>query len=130
MQDYVAKLSGLESQIESLKQYKIRLYENYIAGETTKEIFLKQKADTDKKITDIALEKENLELEMQAQTEVSNTKDTNDAQSEYLRSVFSSSDKLTYEMAQAFIHAIYVYDEENIEIEWKFKDIFVEDDNM
>ncbi|MFI3227157.1 MAG: recombinase family protein [Clostridia bacterium] len=130
VQDYIAKLSGLESQIESLKQYKIRLYENYIAGETNKEIFLKQKADTDKKITDIELEKEKLELEMQAQTEVSNTRDTNDAQSKYLMSAFSSSDKLTYEMAQAFIHAIYVYDEDNIEIEWKFKDIFVEGDNM
>ncbi|MGF0008509.1 hypothetical protein ACQRBP_14470 [Eubacteriales bacterium SGI.150] len=36
---------------------------------------------------------------------------------------FESSDGLTMELAHAFIKAIYVYDVDNIEIEWRFKDV-------
>lgn len=121
--DVVAELSVLDSQIESLKNYKIRLYENYTTGDITKDLFLKQKADADKKIADIETEKVALKEKIQAKrtdTTTPNLKIDN------LITIFSKEDKLTYEMARAFIKAIYIYDEADIEIEWKFKDIFTE----
>lgn len=130
-QDFIRELSSLDSQIDSLKNYKIRLYENYTSEELTKEMFLKQKADTDKKIDDIKQKKERIEAQLRGKNEVSQTKDANDAQSKYLVSIFyTSSDKLTYDMVHAFINVIYVYDENNIEIEWKFKDMFMEEINV
>ena len=130
VQDLIGELSSLDSQIESLKSYKIRLYENYTSEELTKEMFLKQKADTDKKIADIEITKEKLEAQLRGKNEIIQTSDTKDAQSKYLTSVFLSSDKLTYDMTHAFINAIYVYGENNIEIEWKFKDMFMEGANV
>lgn len=119
--DVVAELSLLDGQIESLKNYKIRLYENYTTGEITKDLFLKQKAEADVKLSDIEVLKSEIEENLNTKD---NIQQTGDRQLDNLLSVFSNSDKLTYEMAHSFIKAIYIYDETNIEIEWKFKDIF------
>lgn len=119
--DFIAELSSLDSQIESLKNYKIRLYENYTSGELTKEMFLKQKTDVDKNIADIEVSKIEIEENLNS---TSTPISTGDTQIDSLISIFSQSDKLTYEMAHSFIKAIYIHDENNIEIEWKFKDIF------
>ena len=37
-----------------------------------------------------------------------------------------NSSDLTYELAHAFISAMYIHDQDNIEIVWKFGDIFDE----
>ena len=121
--DVVAELSLLDSQIDSLKSYKIRLYENYTSGELTKEMFLKQKADADTKIADIEVKKSELEENLNS---ANDTAQTGDEQVDNLLAIFSKSNKLTYEMAHSFIKAIYIYDDENIEIEWRFKDVFTE----
>ncbi len=119
--DFITELSSLDSQIESLKSYKIRLYENYTSGELTKEMFLKHKDDADKKITDIEVNKIEIEENFSS---ANNPVDTGDTQVNNLISIFSKSNKLTYEMSHSFINAIYVHGEDSIEIEWKFKDIF------
>lgn len=37
--------------------------------------------------------------------------------------LYTRSEKLTYELAHAFIKAIYVHSDNRIELEWKFKDL-------
>ncbi len=120
-QDLMIEMSSLESHIESLKRYKIRLYENYTGGEITKAIFLKQKADTDTKIADIEIKKSELADKLNTKESTHNKADR---QTDNLLSIFSESNKLTYEMAHSFIKTIYIHNDDKIEIEWKFKDIF------
>lgn len=118
--DFISVLSELDTQIESFKSYKIRLYENYTGGEITKELFLKQKAETDTKIAEAFADRNRIEENLKAGA----TPKEIDRKMDSLLSVFAKDAKLTYEMAHSFIKAIYVYGTEEFEIEWNFKDIF------
>ena len=108
----VDKAKRLQSQAEQLKVAKLRLYEKYAADEISREAYLKAKGELDSKLSE-------------------NEKEVKEAMPDFPKSeadthlieVCNSSkgvEKLTHDLAHAFIKAVYIYPEDRVEIEWKF----------
>ncbi len=112
----VTKLSELQMQIEGVKKLKARQYKQYVEGELSKEKFIDLKSKGDIKIE--KLENEIEEVRSKKQQGLINEEATK------LIDVFLNSENLTNEMVKMFIETIYVYDENRIEIIWKFRDLF------
>ena len=108
----VDKVKRLQSQAEQLKAAKLRLYEKYAAEEISREAYLKAKAELDSKLA------ENERAVKEAMPDSPKT----DADTRLIDVCNSSKgvDRLTHDLAYAFIKGIYVYPEERVEIEWKF----------
>ena len=106
------KAKHLHVQSEHLKAAKLRLYEKYVADEISREAYLKAKAELDGKLSEN--EKEVKEATFDFPKSGADTR---------LIEVCNSSkgvDRLTYDLAHAFIKSVYVYLEDKVEIEWKF----------
>ena len=113
------KIRTLQKQNEQHKASKLRLYEKYAAGSITKEAYIQQKAATDVKIAenDGVIQRSHERMkELDSETACSDEK--LDAVCEQ----YADCKALTYELTHAFISAVYIYDLDNIEIVWKFKD--------
>ena len=113
------KIRTLQKQNEQNKASKLRLYEKYAAGSITKEAYIQQKAAADVKIAenDGAIQRSHERMkELDSETACSDEK--LDAVCEQ----YADCKALTYELTHAFISAVYIYDLDNIEIVWKFKD--------
>ena len=116
-------LDGIRNKIEAIKKEKLELYERYCSGELTKEEYLDEKAVLNKE-----LERKE-EEEKLAEKEVRDLpiKETSVAsEAEAICRIYRDEDKLTYEMAHAFVDRIIVFQDHRIEIVWRFKDIFSE----
>lgn len=108
----VDKAKRLQFQAEQLKAAKLRLYEKYAADEISREAYLKAKAELDGKLA--VNERELKEATLDSPKSDADTR---------LIEICNSSkgvEKLTHDLAHAFIKAIYVYPEDRAEIEWKF----------
>lgn len=116
--DKVTKLSDLQMQVDGIKKLKTRQYKQYAEEEISRDMFVKLKADCDNKIAELETQIEVLSKEKMPVA--TNNKTTS------LINLFSSRENFTNEIAKAFIKAIYIYDDENIEIEWNFKDNLTE----
>lgn len=103
--------------IESLKQYKFKIYDDYISGTISKELFLSYTADTDLKIKQLNEQLEKVQIIEPVNKDVNN-------KFNYLIDLFDNNIKLSYELTHSFIEKVIVFDEKNIEIVWKFKDEF------
>lgn len=116
----VSRLKALQAQAEQLKAAKLRWYDRYISEEISKAEYLKMKAEADQKLADheAAVRREQECMDALGKT----CPGSNDGLDELCRKS-ESSDALTAELANAFIKAIYVYDVDRIEIEWRFKDV-------
>ena len=117
------KIRTLQKQNEQHKASKLRLYEKYAAGSITKEAYIQQKAAADVKIAenDGAIQRSHERMkELDSETACSDEK--LDAVCEQ----YADCKALTYELTHAFISAVYIYDLDNIEIVWKFKENVVE----
>jgi len=113
------KIRTLQKQNEQNKASKLRLYEKYAAGSITKEAYIQQKAAADVKIAenDGAIQRSHERMkELDSETACSDEK--LDAVCEQ----YADCKALTYELTHTFISAVYIYDLDNIEIVWKFKD--------
>jgi uncharacterized membrane protein len=113
------KIRILQKQNEQHKASKLRLYEKYAAGSITKEAYIQQKAAADVKIAenDGVIQRSHERMkELDSETACSDEK--LDAVCEQ----YADCKALTYELTHAFISAVYIYDLDNIEIVWKFKD--------
>ena len=108
----VDKAKRLQSQAEQLKAAKLRLYKKYAADEISRESYLKAKGELDGTLAE-------------------NEKEVKEAMPDFPESevdtrlieVCNSSkgvEKLTHDLAHAFIKSVYVYPEDRVEIEWKF----------
>ena len=116
------KIRTLQKQNEQHKASKLRLYEKYAAGSITKEAYIQQKAAADVKIAenDGAIQRSHERMkELDSETACSDEK--LDAVCEQ----YADCKALTYELTHAFISAVYIYDLDNIEIVWKFKDFLI-----
>ena len=107
-----------------MKQDKLKLYEKYCAEKLDRNTYLAEKAGIDERIakleTDISSSEERVsDLEEQS-SEVS-------SELEAACVSFQNETALTYDMAHAFVDRLVVYAEGNIEIKWRFKDIFAEE---
>lgn len=111
----------LQMQSEKLKGIKLRLYEKYTSGSITKDEYLKQKKVTDVKIAE---NNEAIQRGHERMQELDSDQSCSDEKLYAVCDEYKSSTALTYELTHAFISAVYVHDHHNIEIIWKFKDIF------
>ena len=113
------KIRTLQKQNEQHKASKLRLYEKYAAGSITKEAYIQQKAAADVKIAenDGVIQRSHERMkELDSETACS------DEKLDAVYDQYADCKALTYELTHAFISAVYIYDLDNIEIVWKFKD--------
>lgn len=112
----------LRAKIESLKKEKLKVYENYCTGKLDKNSYILRKGELDEKIAEyeynICMFKEHVKGSEES-VSVSYT------ELETAVSIYKVEECLTHEMAQTFIDKIIVYPEERMEIQWKFKDCFL-----
>ena len=106
-------------QNEQHKASKLRLYEKYAAGSITKEAYIQQKAATDAKIAE---NDEAIQRSHERMKELDSETSCSDEKLDAVCEQYADCKALTYELTHAFISAVYIYDLDNIEIVWKFKD--------
>ena len=109
---------NLSAELELLKEQKIRQYESYADGRTTKDAYLRKKQILCEKI-------EELERTIKGQeTLLSEQKDRQNAAIHLieLTEKYADAEKITYEAVDAFIQDVYVYDPKRIEIVFRFED--------
>lgn len=113
------KIRFLQKQNEQHKASKLRLYEKYAAGSITKEAYIQQKAATDAKIAE---NDEAIQRSHERMKELDSETACSDEKLDAVCKQYADCKALTYELTHAFISAVYIYDLDNIEIVWKFKD--------
>ena len=113
------KIRSLQKQNEQHKASKLRLYEKYAAGSITKEAYIQQKAATDAKIAE---NDEAIQRSHERMKELDSETSCSDEKLDAVCDQYADCKALTYELTHAFISAVYIYDLDNIEIVWKFKD--------
>ena len=113
------KIRILQKQNEQHKASKLRLYEKYAAGSITKEAYIQHNAATD---TKIAENDEAIQRSHERMKELDSETSCSDEKLDAVCEQYADCKALTYELTHAFISAVYIYDLDNIEIVWKFKD--------
>ena len=112
----------LSAELELLKEQKIRQYESYAEGHTTKETYLKKKKILCEKI-------ERLEQSLNCQgLLLSEQKDRRDTATQLIQLAgkYVDAEKITYEEVDAFIQDVFVHDPKRIEIVFQFEDVLQE----
>ena len=109
------KISALSGRIDSLNHEKIILYEKYVAEKVDREGFLSRKKEIVGEIA--ALEDKIRSLKEEAEDDIHIKKSTD------VCNEFRGVEKINRKMVEAFVDRIDVYEGENIQIRWKFKDI-------
>ncbi|MDE6589512.1 MAG: recombinase family protein [Oscillospiraceae bacterium] len=122
----VAELQKLGQRQERYKQEKFRAYENFNAGELTKDAYLRQRAEIDGKIASAKAEQDNQE---QLLSELERLAVQDKAQEDDVFLSYAGATELTAELAGTFIKEILVSSPTEIEIVWKFRDVFSMQDN-
>lgn len=117
----IAELTRLQQLQERYRQEKLNLYESYIAGDCIKERYLKKKAEIDKTVQDL---KEDAKKQEMALATLEKEAHTPENPLRELSSQYQDASSLTKEMVQAFVQDVYIYQDSQVEIVWKFKDCF------
>ena len=118
IQEKMDRLNSLERQIDSIKKDKLQKYEEYAAGNLTREGYLRKKQTADEEIEkrNAAMEECQKELEILEQEKPKQDRIGETAEQ------FRTETGLTYEMAQAFTEAVFIQSDGTVQIKWKFKD--------
>ena len=117
----VAELQKLEQQQERYRQEKFRVYEDYSGGTLTKDAYLRQRADIDSKLAAASAEQDKQE---QLLSELEHLAFQDKAQEDDVFTSFAGATELTAELAGTFIKEVLVSSPTEIEIVWKFRDVF------
>lgn len=117
----LAELQKLGQQQERYKQEKFRVYENFNAGGLTKDAYMKQRAEIDSKIASAKAEQDNQE-QLLAELERMAFQDKEQEDDMFIS--YAGATELTEELAGTFIKEILVSSPTEIEIVWKFRDVF------
>ena len=117
----VAELQKLEQQQERHRQEKFRVYEDFSGGALTKDAYLKQRAEIDSRL---AAAKAEQEAQEQLLSELEHLAVQDKAQEDDVFTSFAGATELTVELAQTFIKEVLVSSPTEIEIVWKFQDMF------
>lgn len=121
IKDCAAKLKALQTQTDQLKNGKLRLYEKYTSGSISKAEYLKQKTAFDENLAENA---EAIQKAHERMQELDSECSCSDERVNQVCEQYRNQTALTFELTHAFIKAIYVHDADNIEILWKFRDIY------
>ena len=119
----MAELTRLQQLQERYRQEKLTLYESYIAGDCSKEHYLKKKAEIDKTVQELD---ENVKKQDSALAALEEEAHAPENPLRELSNQYMDTPSLTKEMVQAFIQDIYIYPDSQIEIVWKFRDCFAD----
>ena len=117
----VAELQRLQQEQERYKQEKLRAYENFSGGTLTKEAYLKQRAEIDSKLSAVKSERDNQE---QLLTDLERMAFQDSAREDDVFTTYAGATELTAELAGTFIKEVLVSSPTEIEIVWKFRDVF------
>ncbi len=115
------ELQKLGQEQERYRQEKLKVYENYSSGTLTKDAYLKQRAEIDGKILAAKTEQDNQEQRL---SELERLVFQDKAQEDEVFASYAGAAELTAELARAFIEEILVSSPTEIEIVWKFRDMF------
>ena len=118
MKDVKISRKSLEGEIVKLKAEKIRQYELYADGVTSKQQYLRKK-------TELSATLENLEQDCKAQAEEYDYQnelwESASTLSEMAKS-FAGETKLSRQLVSAFIENVYIYDPKRVEIIFRHED--------
>ena len=117
-------LSQMQEKIEKLKKDKLKAYEKYGSDQISKADYLKQKKVIDGKIS--ALQEE-INKASSHMSDLEDYASEVGSELEAACEAYKSEDHLTYDMAHAFVDRIIVSADGSIEIKWRFKDIFADE---
>ena len=117
------RLSALRNRASFLKQRKLEEYERYCDGLADKETYLRQKAEISRELSEC--EKAMSETEEKLAEAFLSQGIRSEA--EAVCGAFKGEEKLTYDMAHAFVEKLVVKPEGGLEIVWRFKDVFQDD---
>ena len=117
----VADLQRLQQEQERYKQEKLRAYENFSGGTLSKDAYLKQRAEIDSKLSEVKSEQDSQE---QLLTELERMAFQNSAREDDVFTTYAGATELTAELAGTFIKEVLVSSPTEIEIVWKFRDVF------
>ena len=117
----VAELQRLQQEQERYKQEKLRAYENFSGGTLTKDAYLKQRAEIDSKLSEVKSEQDHQE---QLLTDLERMAFQDSAREDDVFTTYAGATELTAELAGTFIKEILVSSPTEIEIVWKFRDVF------
>lgn len=118
IESYAVQEKTLSKAIQQWKSEKLLQYELYADGSLAKDAYMKVKEELTKKI-------ENAEQQLFQTMEKHNEQKELSETAEHLGGLakgFFDETELTYEIAQAFIQNVYVYNKDRIEIEFRFED--------
>lgn len=113
------KQERVEIKVNALKAEKMRMYENYADGRVGIEEYKAEKERLDKEIKKL-MEKAVVSLPPR----VDENPDFPEAERQ--ADIFGDAEKLTKEMADAFIESVYVHEEYRLEIVYRFADCLAE----
>ena len=117
----VAELQRLQQEQERYKQEKLRAYENFSGGTLSKDAYLKQRAEIDGKLSTVKSEQDNQE---QLLTDLERMAFQDSAREDDVFTPYAGATELTAELAGTFIKEVLVSSPTEIEIVWKFRDVF------
>ena len=110
-------LTDFQKQCGKLKKQKLKSYEEYSGGAITKQAYLDEKRIIDEKLRTI---EDSIDAAKQRIADLESMEESEPHTSQLDR--FLNEPSLTYEMAHAFVEAVYIYPDGTTEICWKFKD--------
>lgn len=119
IQALLDQLSILQKREEHIRADKLRQYEEYVNGSVEKAAYLRNKCSADEQLTVIREEISQIEsqmVEMEQAFQHGESDRVKNAQR------FQGQDKLSNEMATAFVEAVYIQPDDYIRIKWKFGD--------
>jgi len=119
MPDYSKEIKKLKNQINSLEEKKSRLYELYADEVIAKESYLKQRNDIKIRLKELKEKLDGFMLPHESDETQLQLYDHFIRLAERLL----SGNELTDEIVEAFIERVNIYDEEHIEIIFKFEDL-------
>ena len=94
-----------------------------MSGEMDKAVYLKQRTEMDQQIASLSESITDLEEKLQS-LQAEGSDETSTVLSNIKK--YSCEEQLTNEMVLAFIKNVYITDEEHIEIQWNFSDMFLQ----
>lgn len=122
--DYVSQLRRIERETEALNAEKLQRYEEYRTGHISKEEFLKRKAKILEKVSCLDYEKTDTEKQLAlCQQKKDETENMVEALTAATSVVGVSETELRAQMYED-IDRVFIFSNENIEIQWRFADLF------
>ena len=116
-------IAMLEAEAETVRRDKLRSYEKYCSGILDRDQFMQQKKCLDEKLSECENSIKQAQEEMNG---LAYLRQGVYSEAEAACKAYETEKRLTYDMAHAFIEKVIIHPEDQIEIKWRFKDVFAD----